>query len=85
MAILDLNYDKLFDIYEELNIKLTSQIIAQISKLGDISSYSEAQLRTLVEIDGKEIFFKALDETSMINADIKSKLKIQSKNCVFDE
>lgn len=75
MAILDLNYDKLFDIYEELNIKLTSQIINQISKLGDISSYSEAQLRTLVEIDGREIFFKALDETSMINADMKSKLK----------
>lgn len=75
MAILDLNYDKLFNIYEELDIKLTNEIIRQISNLGDITSYSEAQLRTLVELNGQDIFFKALDETSLITSDMKNKLK----------
>lgn len=75
MAILDLNYEKLFDIYDELNIKLTNEVIRQVSKLGDITSYSEAQLRVIAETNGREIFFKALDQTSSINKKTKEKLK----------
>ena len=59
-----LEYSKLVMIYSNLNIKLTEIIIAEILKNKELNSYTKNQLKVLIQTGGKEIFEKALEETS---------------------
>jgi len=71
----DLEYSKLVMIYSNLNIKLTEIIIAEILKTKELNSYTKNQLKVLIQIGGKEIFEKALKETSSLNAKTKKEIK----------
>lgn len=70
-----LDFSKLVMIYSKLNIKLTELIIGSILKTGKLNSYTKRQLQTLISTGGKEIFEKALEETSLLNSQIKNEIK----------
>ena len=70
-----LEYSKLVMIYSNLNIKLTEIIIAEILKNKELNTYTKNQLKVLIQTGGKEIFEKALKETSSLNAKTKQEIK----------
>ena len=56
--------NKVVEMYQELNTKLTKQIISKLKETGDLSSFTKAQLRTLAKRGGREMFIEALNTTS---------------------
>lgn len=68
-------FNKVVEIYNQLNIDISSDIIRRIDKMGDITEASKYQIKKLVQLNGKEIFNKALLETAKLDADTISALK----------
>ena len=60
--------------YEKLNIDLSKTIIKKIESLGDVSSYTKSQIRTLQLQGGKDIFYKTLEKTSRLTAKQKREI-----------
>ena len=66
--------NKVVEMYQELNTKLTKQIISKLKENGDISSFTKHQLRTLAKRGGKEVFINALNTTSALSKKRKKEL-----------
>ena len=66
--------NKIVQMYEELNTKLTKQIISKLKESGDLSTFTKAQLKTLAKRGGKEIFINALNTTSALSSKRKKEL-----------
>ena len=66
--------NKIVQMYEELNTKLTKQIISKLKESGDLSSFTKSQLRTLAKRGGKEVFIEALNTTSALSSKRKKEL-----------
>ena len=74
--LVDLSYsNKVVELYEKLNIELTSDIINKLKETGDISSYTRSQIRQLAKRGGREIFFSSLEKASSISSERKTELK----------
>lgn len=67
--------NRIVDIYTELNQKLTNEIIKQLKKDGDLSSYTKAQLKVLKKQGGLKIFFETLKSVQGITKERKEELK----------
>lgn len=70
-----INFDKLVEIYDNLQITIISDIINKIEKTGNITSFTKAQIKSLEEIGSKDIFYKALDSASGITKNTNKELK----------
>lgn len=70
-----INFDKLVEIYDNLQITIISDIINKIESTGNITSFTKAQIKSLEEIGSKEVFYKALDNASGITKDTNKELK----------
>lgn len=70
-----LDYSKIIMIYSKLNIELTEIIIKKILKTGKLDTVTKRQLQILIDTGGKEIFEKALEETSMLDNQVKTQIK----------
>lgn len=68
-------FNKVVEIYNQLNIDISSDIIRRIEKMGDITEASKYQIKKLVQLNGKEIFNKALLETAKLDSETVSELK----------
>lgn len=68
-------FNKVVEIYNELNINISADIIRRIDKMGDITSSSKYQLKKLIELNGKEIFNNALIETAKLDSETTRALK----------
>lgn len=66
--------NKIVQMYEELNTKLTKQIISKLKENGDISTFTKHQLKTLAKRGGKEVFIEALNTTSALSSKRKKEL-----------
>lgn len=66
--------NKIVQMYEELNTKLTKQIISKLKESGDLSTFTKHQLRTLAKRGGKEVFIDALNTTSALSSKRKKEL-----------
>ena len=66
--------NKIVQMYEELNTKLTKQIISKLKENGDISSFTKHQLKTLAKRGGREVFIEALKTTSSLSTERKKEL-----------
>lgn len=66
--------NKIVQMYEELNTKLTKQIISKLKESGDLSSFTKSQLKTLAKRGGKEVFVEALNTTSSLSSKRKKEL-----------
>ena len=71
----ELERNKVIEIYEKLNRDLTSMIIKKLQSKGDISSYTQAQIRQLAKQGGKEIFYATLDRFKGISREQRQALK----------
>lgn len=67
--------NKVVEMYEKLNVELTSDIIKKLKDTGDISSYTKQQLRNLIKRGGKEVFLESLEKTSSLTSKRKKELK----------
>lgn len=66
--------NKVVEMYQELNTKLTKQIISKLKENGDISTFTRHQLKTLAKRGGKEVFIEALNTTSALSSKRKKEL-----------
>ena len=66
--------NKVVEMYQELNTKLTKQIISKLKESGDLSTFTKAQIRTLAKRGGKEVFIEALNTTSALSSKRKKEL-----------
>lgn len=66
--------NKVVEMYQELNTKLTKQIISKLKESGDLSTFTKAQIRTLAKRGGREIFIESLKTTSSLSAKRKKEL-----------
>lgn len=66
--------NKIVEMYENLNTKLTKQIISKLKENGDLSTFTKSQLRTLAKRGGREIFVEALNTASSLSSKRKKEL-----------
>ena len=66
--------NKVVEMYQGLNTKLTKQIISKLKENGDLSSFTKSQLKTLAKRGGKEVFVEALNTTSGLSSKRKKEL-----------
>ena len=70
-----LEFNDVVQLYNKLNIDLTADIIDRISAMEDISETAKNEMKILIERSGEEVFYEALEKTSMITAERKQLLK----------
>ena len=70
-----LEFNDVVQLYNKLNINLTADIIDRISAMEDISVTAKNEMKILIERNGEEVFYEALEKTSMITAERKQLLK----------
>lgn len=70
-----LEFNDVVQLYNKLNIDLTADIIDRISTMEDISVTAKNEMKILIERNGEEVFYEALEKTSMITAERKQLLK----------
>ena len=66
--------NKVVEMYQELNTKLTKQIISKLKENGDLSTFTKAQLKTLAKRGGREVFLESLNTTSRLSSKRKKEL-----------
>ena len=66
--------NKIVQMYEELNTKLTKKIISKLKESGDLSSFTKSQIKTLAKRGGREMFLEALNTTSSLSRKRKKEL-----------
>ena len=66
--------NKVVEMYQELNTKLTKQIISKLKETGDLTSFTRHQLKVLAKRGGKEVFVEALNTTSALSSKRKKEL-----------
>lgn len=71
----NLDYKDLLNMYEDLQTELCTEIIKRIQRIGNISSYTKAQIKVLAKINGKEIFYNTIDKISGLTQKQKQELK----------
>lgn len=70
-----LEFNDVVQLYNKLNIDLTADIIDRISAMEDISVTAKNEMKILIERSGEEVFYEALEKTSMITAERKQLLE----------
>lgn len=66
--------NKVVEMYQELNTKLTKKIISKLKESGDLSSFTKSQIKTLAKRGGREMFLEALNTTSSLSRKRKKEL-----------
>lgn len=72
----EIEFNKVVELYNKLNISITADIIKRISQMQDITVTSKEQLKILIQANGIEIFNKALEEASMLKTETKNELRL---------
>lgn len=70
-----IEFNDVVELYNKLNIEITSDIIKRIARMQDIIPSSRKQLEILLQTNGIEIFNEALEKTSMLTSETKKELK----------
>jgi hypothetical protein len=78
-------FNKVTKLYNQLNIDISSDIIRRIEKMGDITESSKYQIKKLIQLDGKEIFNKALLETAKLDNATISSLKELYEDMAYED
>lgn len=70
-----IEFNDVVQIYNQLNIDITADIIKRVSAMDNITSTTKKQLKILLQTNGTEIFNEALEKTSMLRTETKKALK----------
>lgn len=71
-----IEFNKVVELYNKLNIDITADIIERVSQMQDITETTINQLKILKQTNGIEVFNEALKKTSMLTTETKEALKI---------
>lgn len=80
-----IEFNDVVELYNNLDIEITADIINRVAEMQDITQTSIKQLKILKQINGIEIFNKALEETSMLTAQTKKELKQLFENMAKED
>lgn len=80
-----IEFNDVVNIYEKLNIDITTDIIKRLLKAQEITEVSRKQLEILKETNGTEIFLETLENTSMLSAETKRAVKDLYLNMVKED
>lgn len=70
-----IEFNKVVELYNKLNIEITADIIQRIAGMDDITSTTKDELKILVQTNGMDIFDNALEKTSLLTSERKKQLK----------
>lgn len=70
-----IEFNDVVELYNRLNIDITTTIIERISEMVDITSTTKDQIKILIQTNGIDVFNEALDKTSKISDETKKALK----------
>ena len=70
-----IEFNKVVELYNKLNIEITADIIQRIAGMNDITSTTKDELKILVQTNGIDVFNKALEKTSLLTTERKKHLK----------
>ena len=71
----EIEFNKVVELYNKLNIDITADIIQRIAGMNDITSTTKDELKILLQTNGADIFNNALEKTSVLTAERKKQLK----------
>lgn len=78
-------YNKVVELYNNLNIEICNDIIRRIQAMGDISQATKDQIQILVDLNAREIFDEVLIKTSALDDKVKQELtKIYEEMTISD-
>lgn len=80
-----IEFNNVVQLYNRLNINITEDIIRKILSMEDISSTSRQQLKILMELNGKDVFENALEQTAIITAERKKELKALCEEMIKED
>lgn len=80
-----IEFNDVVELYNRLNIDITTAIIERISEMVDITSTTKDQMKILIQTNGIEIFNEALEKTSMISAETKRALKSMFEDMIKED
>lgn len=70
-----IEFNDVVELYNQLNIDITADIIKRVSRMQDITETTKNQLRILKQTNGTEIFNETLEKTAMLTTETKNALK----------
>lgn len=70
-----IEFNKIVDLYNRLNIEITAEIIERIANMEEITATTEDKMKILIQTNGDKIFNEILEKTSMLSAERKNMLK----------
>lgn len=71
----EIEFNKVVELYNKLNIDITADIIQRIAGMNDITSTTKDEMKILVQTNGIDVFNKALEKTSLLTTERKKQLK----------
>lgn len=80
-----LDYSNIVKLYTDLNIEITEDIIDRIIHGEEITETSLQQLKRILETNGDEIFYNALNKTKLLNQVSKNELKKTFENMARED
>lgn len=80
-----IEFNDVVELYNKLNIDITADIITRISTMNDITEVSRKQMKILLQTNGKEVFNKALEKTSLLTRETKNALKLLFENMAKED
>ena len=81
----EIEFNKVVDLYEKLNISITADIIERVSQMQEVTNTTKEQLRILIQSNGTEIFERALEEASMLRTETKNELRIMFEQMIKED
>lgn len=69
-----IEFNDVVNIYNQLNIDITADIIKRVSEMEYITSTTKDQMRIILQTNGADIFNETLEKTSMLSAETKKAL-----------
>ncbi len=70
-----IEFNRVVELYNKLNIEITADIIQRIAGMNDITSTTKDELKILLQTNGIDVFNKALEKTSLLTTERKKQLK----------
>lgn len=70
-----IEFNDVVNIYTQLNIDITAEIIKRVSAMDDITTATTDQIKVLKETNGDKVFFDALEKTSLLTTQTKNSLR----------
>ena len=80
-----IEFNDVVQLYNQLNIDITADIISRVSQMDYITSTTKEQMKVILQTNGAEIFNEALEKTLMLSAETKEALKLIFKNMAKED